>query len=510
MGRKMLRMGLATLAVSCWCVSGWSAAVAPQGLPVYNVVNYGAVGDGTTLCTKSIQKAIDECAKHGGGKVVIPPGKFLTGSLYLKNNVTFNIGEGATLLASMNFDDFPPIDTGWRVLSKDIRRSAVVMGFDLENVAVTGRGTINGQGQPWWDALRKDKHRAAGEKPILTHGRPHTVNLYRCKNVLIEDVTIMNSPSWTIHLVGCDDVVVDRVSIENPEGSPNTDGINPESCRNVRISNCSINTNDDCITLKSGKDEEGRTKARPTENIVITNCVMYRGHGAVVVGSEMSGDVRNVTASNIVCVGTDRAVRIKSTRGRGGVVENLRFSNFVAVDVNEPIYITNFYSKSAPEPVSERTPVFRDIAISNFTIKDSPITAKIEGLPEQPIEGIRITDVKASTEKGFLCTDVKGLELHNMDVNVETGPAFYMKNTTDIELDGLKSSKPTGKDPIVRLDNCKNTFIRGCRAFSGTDVFLDVLNSATQNIFMAGNDLSAAAKPYVLGKGVGRDVISEK
>ena len=487
-----------------------TAARANGTSPFFNVTDYGAVGNGTTLCTEAIQKAVDACAASGGGTVYIPAGKYLSGAIFLKSNVTLNISEGATLLASKNFEHFPPFKPGWRIQSDDTRASSLITGHDLENIAITGRGTLDGQGRIWWEAFNKDNNSKDGGHKILTHGRPRVINLYRCRDVLIEDVKILNSPSWTVHLIGCDNVVVDGISIINPEEGPNTDGVNPESCRNVRISNCFIDTGDDCITLKSGKDEEGRLKARPTENVTITNCVMYKGHGAVVIGSEMSGCVRNVVASNIVCVGTDRAVRIKSTRGRGGIVENIRYNNFVVENVREPIYITSFYTKSDPEPVSERTPIFRDIAISHFTIKKSPYTARIYGLPEMPIQRLRITDVTASTDVGFLCDNVEGLELQNVEVNAGKGSPFEISNCRDMELRGIKSTKPRADKPVVRMENVRDAFIQGCRAFPGTGTFLELAGKSSGNILLVGNDLSAAKNSFVLKEDAQKEAVVEK
>jgi hypothetical protein len=478
--------------------------------PYFNVADFGAIGDGTTLCTEGIQKTVDGCATVGGGTVYFPAGRYLTGAIFLKSNVTLHISGGATLLASTNFEDFPPFKPGWRILSDDTQRSSLITGVDLENVTIAGRGKIDGQGQPWWEALRKDKSAKEGQPKILTYGRPRVINLYRCRNVRIEGVTIVNSPSWTVHPVGCNNVVVDGISIINPEDSPNTDGVNPESCRNVRIANCFIDTGDDCITLKSGRDKEGRLKARPTENVTITNCVMYKGHGAVVIGSEMSGNVRNVTASNIVCVGTDRAVRIKSTRGRGGVVENIRYSNFVVENVKEPIYITNFYTKTDPEPVSERTPIFRDIAISHFTIKGSPCTAKILGLPEMPIQQLRITDVTATTRVGFLCDRLDGLGLHDVQVNVEKGPAFEISNSKNIELDGITTQKPHADEPVVTMKDVRDVFMRGCRVFPGTGTFLELRGKTSNDVVLIGNYLTPAQNPFVLKENAPEGAIVEK
>jgi polygalacturonase len=504
----MRKFGIVIVSLYLSILGSSTVAIGPS--PFFNIADYGAVGNGATLCTEAIQKAVDACAASGGGTVYIPAGKYLSGAIFLKSNVTLNISEGATLLASTNFEHFPPFKPGWRILSDDTQRSSLITGVDLENIAITGRGKIDGQGKPWWEALQKDKNAKEGQPKILTYGRPRVINLYRCRNVRIDGITIVDSPSWTVHPVGCDNVVVDGISIINPEEGPNTDGINPESCRNVRISNCFIDTGDDCITLKSGKDEEGRRKGRPTENVTITNCVMYKGHGAVVIGSEMSGCVRNVVASNIVCVGTDRAVRIKSTRGRGGVVENIRYNNFVVENVREPIYITNFYTKTEPEPVSERTPIFRDIAISHFSIKNSPYTARIYGLPEMPIQRLRITDVTASTEVGFICDSVEGLELNNVDVNAGKGSAFDISNSKNIELRAIKSTKPQTEKPVVRMENVRDAFIQGCRAFPGTGSFLEITGKSTGNILLIGNDLSEAKSSFVMNKDVPEGAVMEK
>ena len=508
--RKTKMIVLQVLVAMSFFASSQVLGEVAESSSFFDVAKYGAVGNGKTLCTTAIQRAVDACAAAGGGTVHFPAGKYVSGAIFLKSDVTLNIGQGATLLASTNFDDFPPLKPGWRILSDDTKRSSLITGLDLENIAITGRGTLNGQGKPWWEALRKDKKSKEGQKKILTYGRPRVINLYRCRNVLIQGVRIVDSPSWTVHPVGCEDLVAEGISIVNPEDGPNTDGINPESCRNVRISNCFIDTGDDCITLKSGRDKEGWLKAKPTENVTITNCVMYKGHGAVVIGSEMSGGVRNVTASNIVCVGTDRAVRIKSTRGRGGVVENIRFSNFVVENVREPIYITTFYTKTDPEPVSQRTPVFRDIAISHFTIKDSPCTAKILGLPEMPIQGLSITDLLASTEVGFSCDSVAGLELQNVQVNAEKGPAFDLKNCKNVELHRIKTTAPRADDPVVRMENVEDAFILGCRALPGTGTFLELTGEATKGIILTANGLSAAKNSFVLKKGARKGAVVEK
>jgi len=488
---------------------GCTAAPSVRHAGLFNILDYGATGNGKTLATRAIQQAVDACAEAGGGKVIIPPGKYLTTPIFLRSNVHVEVMAGATLLGSTAISDHPGIQGRYAGMELEIYAS-MFTGHDLENVSITGRGTLDGQGEVWWEAHRSDGRKEEGEKKILAYSRPRMINLYRSRNILIQGVTIVNSPSWTVHLVECEDVVVDGIAIINPEDGPNTDGVNPESCRNVRIANCFFDTGDDCITLKSGRDEEGRRMGKPTENVTITNCVMYKGHGAIVIGSEMSGGVRNVTASNIVCVGTDRAVRIKSTRGRGGVVENIRFTNFVIDNVREPIYITTYYTKTDPEPVSERTPIFRDIAISHFTIKNSPVTALIYGLPEMPIQGLRISDVVADTKKGIICESANGVELHDVEVNVTEGAPFSFTDCEDLELDGVKSTRPLRNQPIVRLENVTNAFIHNSRAYPGTGDFLELRGESTRDIFLAGNQLSAAQKTYTLKQGVRKTAVVEQ
>ena len=215
--------------------------------------------------------------------------------------------------------------------------------------------------------------------------RPPFIQPYNCTNVLIEGVTIINSPFWTVTPLYCENVNVQSVVIHNPI-SPNTDGINPDSCRHVHISNCHISVGDDCITIKSGRDADGRRVGRPAEDYTICNCTMADGHGGVVIGSEMSGGVKNIAIANCIFDGTDRGIRIKSARGRGGVVEDVRVSNIVMRNIKEEaVIITTFYEKSEPEPVSERTPVFRNIRLSGLTGDAKNREAELSGLAELPL-----------------------------------------------------------------------------------------------------------------------------
>jgi len=249
--------------------------------------------------------------------------------------------------------------------------------------------------------------------------RPPFIQPIRCKNIRIEGITIVNSPFWTVNPEFCENVTIDRVTINNPL-SPNTDGINPESCKYVHISNCHISVGDDCITLKSGRDLQGRKLNAPNENITITNCTMLAGHGGVVIGSEMSAGVKKVVISNCVFDGTDRGIRIKSTRGRGGVVEDIQISNIVMKNIQEEAIIMDMlYTKMPVEPVSERTPIFRNINISNVTGSDVMIPIKIRGLEESPISNITFTNINIDGKQKCVFQNCNNIKMVDVFVNGE-------------------------------------------------------------------------------------------
>jgi polygalacturonase len=296
----------------------------------FNVRDYGATGNGTTKETSAIAKAIDACTRAGGGTIYFPPGRYLTGAITLKSNMTLEVDAGAAILGSGEPADYPLRESAWGDGRKEY--SSLIYAEDAENVTIRGRGTIDGQGQYWWrrmgwpNRLKIPRDQRTPEElaqlALLANGRPQLIKLVRSKLVAVEQLHLINSPSWTIHPLLCEFVRIDGVTIQNPVPSPNTDGINPESCRNVQIINSRIDVGDDCVTLKSGIDEMGRKMGRPDENITIANCVMLRGHGGVTIGSEMSGGVRNVAVSNCVFQGHGRwhpreiAARARRHRGR--------------------------------------------------------------------------------------------------------------------------------------------------------------------------------------------------
>jgi polygalacturonase len=423
-------------------------------VPVCNVRDFGAAGDGKHKDTAALQAAIDACAKQGGGTVIVPPGRYLTGSISLKSHITFDVGPGAVLAGSEDPADYPLRDDVWGVGRKYL--SSLIYADGVEDITLTGRGTIDGQGQIWWKrqwfvSPKKGTPRPStpedfAEAKKIANGRPQLIQIVRSKDVVIERLHLINSPSWTIHPLLCEFVRVDGVTIENPVPSPNTDGINPESSRNVQIMNSRIDVGDDCVTLKSGRDEPGRKMGKPDENITITNCVMLKGHGGVTIGSEMSGGVRNVVVTNCVFQGTDIGIRIKAQRGRGNVVEGVTASNIVMQDVRSAFTITTFYMGSdKPEdvfPVNEGTPRFRDFHFSNITARDSDTAGQVTGLKEMPIEDITFSDVHIRAKTGMTVTNAKQIVFKDVTIDTESGPAVIEKSSTDIDTTRLRTMRP--------------------------------------------------------------------
>ena len=291
------------------------------------------------------------------------------------------------------------------------------------------------------------------EAAKVANGRPYLVEFINCRDVVVEKLNLANSPFWTVHPLFCENVRIDGITIVNPVPSPNTDGINPDSCRNVQIINCRIDVGDDCVTLKSGMDEVGRAMGKPTEDITIANCVMYRGHGGVVVGSDMSGGVRNVTVANCVFRGTDIGIRIKSMRGRGGVVERITASNIAMQDVPRPFVITAFYTgKDKPDDqfrVNDGTPRYRDFLFANITASGAAEAGSITGLKEMPAENITFSNVQIRAAKGFTCVNARDVAFADVVIDTEKGPSLQLRNCTAIDTSRLRTRTPHPGTPLV-------------------------------------------------------------
>lgn len=480
---------------------------------VYNISELGGDPFGKKLCTEIINSSIKKAASEGGGTIYFPAGKYLTAAIHLESNITIEIESGAELLFSDNFEDYLPfVKVRWEGTFMN-SFSPLFYAVDAENITIKGRGKINGQGHKWWtESMRLIQEiRANGKVSSINQlqqkwieankglsvssyyektmerkfFRPPFIQFLECKNIRIEGITIVNSPFWTINPVGCDDIVISGVTINNPSKNPkghNTDGINPSSCRNVRISDCLISVGDDCITIKSGRDADGREYGKPCENITITNCVMLAGHGGVVIGSEMSGGVKKVTISNCVFDGTDAGIRLKASRGRGGVVEEIRVDNLVMNNIQRNAFIFDlFYDNLPVEPVSERTPAFRNIHISNVTGSNIKQIGYITGIEEMPIEEISFNNINMTAEVGFKARTARNLQFTDVDWAVTEGASFSFSDCSDIVLNNIRSKKPIINEPVVIAENTKNILVNNCFPLVPTDVFLQ--NTQSQIIW---------------------------
>ena len=493
----------------------------------YNMRALGADATGKKSCTKLINETIKKAAKDGGGTLYFPAGTYLTAAIHLESNITIDIESGATLLFSDKFEEYLPfVKIRWEGVFMN-SLSPLFYAANKENITIKGRGKIDGNGFNWWKESRRiiseirangntletnelqqmwlDANKDVSVSPYYENTmkrkffRPPFIQFFECNNIHIEDITIVNSPFWTINPVGCNDLVIDGVTIYNPSKNPkghNTDGINPESCSNVRISNCFISVGDDCITIKSGRDQDGRDYGKPCENLTITNCVMLAGHGGVVIGSEMSGGVKKVTISNCVFDGTDAGIRLKASRGRGGVVEEIRVNNIVMNNIQKNAFIFNlFYDKdSKEEPVSERTPVFRNIHISNVTGSNVQQVGFLLGISEMPVSEISFSNINMTAQKGFTAETGKNIQFHNVDLSVKEGASFAFKNCEDVVLDNVRAKAPLPNQSIVELDHVNNVLVNNCFQLTPADIFITTTNS---NVIWGNNFFSNVKKPVI-------------
>lgn len=449
-----------------------------------NVIAHNADPSGKVKCTYIINHLIDSLSSGGGGTLYFPAGTFLTGSIEMKSNITLYLDAGAVLRFSDDFDDYLPMaPSRWEDVRVMNFRSQIY-AYRCHNISIKGEGHLEGQGAKWWDFMRKVNSGQAvdtkwqdifkGENAALLARnayirgknnflRPPMITTYECSDILIEGVSFSNPPFWTIMPAFSDNITVTGITIRNPGNSPNTDGIDLSSCRNVHISNCHITVGDDCIVIKSGRDEDGREAGGPTENITITNCTMLEGHGGVVIGSEMSGNVKRISISNCVFEGTDIGIRIKTMRGRGGLVEDVRVSNINMYNiVNEGVLITLRYQPSDPEPLSERTPAVRNIQLSNLNIRDAQRPAAIYGLEERTVSQVSFNDIRSFSKKGILLENSGDISFHDMEMEVGEGPALEIKDSDGISWDRVTVLDPPAGEPLIKLTNSRNIRITNC------------------------------------------------
>ena len=422
------------------------ARVQPPRFPDrdFDITQHGAK-PGVTA-TESIRKAIDACSAAGGGRVIVPSGIFPTGPIHLKSNVNLHIAEGATLRFSRDPKDYPLVFTRWEG-TECMNYSPLIYAFEQTNIGITGTGTLDGQGDCnfWWpwkgkgsggktcgashDAPDQAKDRAAlvamADKDVpvkdrifgLGHFlRPQFIQPYRCQNVLIEDVKIRNSPMWEVHPVLCRNVTVRNVDISTH--GPNNDGCDPESCRDIVIQGCTFDTGDDCIAIKSGRNQDGRRVHTPCENLVIENCTMKDGHGGVSIGSEVSGGIRNVFVRNcrMSSPNLERALRIKTNSYRGGVIENISFRNVIVGQVaNDIVQIDFSYEEGEGGP---NLPTVRNIDIRDVTCHKAVNALNLRGYATDPIGNVSAIHCNFDqVAKGNIIEHVEGLHIDDFNMN---------------------------------------------------------------------------------------------
>ena len=441
-----------------------------------NLKKFGAVGDGVTLNTKAFEKAIAALTKKGGGHLVVPQGVWFTGPIVLQSNIDLHLEAGAVIQFSGDEALYPVIKTSFEGL--DTRRCQSPLSANgAENISITGKGVIDGNGQ-FWRPVKKGKMTEGQWKEVLERPggveskkgywvpnqayadaeksanmnvpkastdaewnaikrflRPVMVSLVNCKNVLLQGVIFQNSPAWNLHPLMCENIILDDVLARNPSYAQNGDALDLESCKNALIVNSKFDAGDDGICIKSGKDKDGRLRARPCENVVVDGCTVFAGHGGFVVGSEMSGGVKNILVANCQFLGTDVGLRFKSTRGRGGIVENIFIDNVAMTDIKTDAITFNMYygGKSVAEmladgdnpdnvtkmPVTEETPIFRNIDIKNIVCNGAGRAMEFNGLPEMPINGIRLQNINIIAKSDAVFNNCQNIKQRNVHITVK-------------------------------------------------------------------------------------------
>lgn len=490
----------------------------------FNITRYGAKSDGVTLNTESINKAIDDCSKRGGGVVLIPQGVWLTGPVVLKSNVNLHLTRAALLQFTADKSQYKLVEGNFEG-RKAIRNQSPISGTNLTNIAITGYGIIDGRGEVWramgkgrvtegeWKSMIKtgvvspdggswypSESYARGAQykeanffdpakslkdyePYKDYYRPNMVVLTNCKKVLLQNTTFQNSPAWNLHTLLCENLTFDGVQVRNEPNAQNGDGIDIESCQYVMVENSMLDCGDDAICIKSGKDEEGRKRGKPTAYVVVRNNVVYEGHGGFVIGSEMSGGAHDIFVTDCTFIGTDNGLRFKTVRGRGGVVENIFIKNIGMHNIKGyGILFDMYYFTKTPNlaqtngkveipAVNEGTPQFRNFYINNLTCEGAQTGMIIRGLPERSIENINIENANIVANRGADVIEAKGVLLKNV--------TFQCADTK----------------PLVNIENSKDVVFENVRSLSNPALFYSVSGDRSGNIKVKnGNSANAATE----------------
>lgn len=415
-----------------------------------NILDFGAKNDGTTLNTLAFEKAIAECANANGGHVIVPAGTWLTGAIHLKSNIDLHLEKDAVVLFSENPADYLPVVFTRFEGIELMNYSPFIYAADCENVSITGKGSLDGQGKTWlkWKDIQKgDAKRlyqmaldgVPVEKRIFAQKgdalRPFFVEFVNCKNVRLLDFTLRNSPMWSIHPLYSENILIRGIRIDTD--GHNNDGIVIDSSKYVLIDNVELETGDDSISIKSGVDADGWRVNRPAENIVIQNSRLKKGHSSITVGSEMSGGVKNIYIQDCSFLDSDQGVRVKSMLGRGGYVENIWARDLQMNNIdNAVLQFDMAYDSSTNQPGTNALPRIRNIYINNLEVSGNPpkYLVKIDGLPEQPLENVNLSSITGSSEKGIVIGNAKQINLENISFQAKKKPYFHFTNVVELHL----------------------------------------------------------------------------
>jgi len=445
--------------------------IVPPRFPdrVFDITAFGAVPGGTKPCTEAFRAAIEACHGAGGGRVRVPKGRFLTGPIHLRSHVELHLSEGAEVVFSDRFEDYlPPVLV--RVGGVELYNySPLIYARDCVDIAITGPGRLDGNARVWWDWSRRETRRgfelAARGVPVEERVfgtpedaiRPSFVSFVNCTNILLEDFTIGSGPNWTLHPVYCQNVTVRRVKVLTD--GPNNDGLDPDSCRDVLIEDCLFDTGDDCVVLKSGYNEDGWRVGRPTENVIMRRCKGRRGHGGLVIGSEMSGGVRNVFLEDCEFDGTDRAVRLKSRIDRGGVVEDVFVRNVRGRNLQREVVIMHLdYGADRNEILRLRPPVFRNMVLEDIEAEGAPAAVVLTGHETAPIREVRFENLRVRARRGVVARHVREIAFCAVEVFPEQGPVFDLTHAREIQIE--RAAVPPGLAVFLRLAGRDSTGVR--------------------------------------------------
>lgn len=497
-----------------------------------SILKYGAKNDGLTLNTKSINQAITDCSNRGGGVVLIPEGLWLTGPVELKSNVNLHLAKNSLLQFTKDFNQYPLVEGNWEGIPQ-MRNQSPIWAVNQQNIAITGYGIVDGAGDAW-RMVKKDKLTESQWKRLVASGgalsdnqkiwypsaqslkgskikdagviaagkdaafyagikdflRPNLMVLTSCKRVLLEGVTFQNSAAWNLHPLMSEDITIRNVYVKNAWYAQNGDGLDLESCKNVLVEGSTFDVGDDGICIKSGRDEAGRSRGVPTEDVIIRNNIVYHAHGGFVIGSEMSGGARNIWVSDCSFIGTDIGLRFKTTRGRGGIVENIYVNNINMIDIaGEAILFDMYYAAQDPIPlagekrdaiktvvipVTEATPQFRNFFIKDIVGSGASKAIFLRGLPEMNIKNINLENVTIQAEKGIECIEATDINFKNVNIIVNNS------------------------DPLVSLQNSSNIVFNQLQYKTGAELLFNLTGEKTRSVKVSATNVSGAKKIKVM------------